>query len=127
MNALRTKTTEALKTLAKTHNVLTGKWLLFALPEDVDRIWGLVAKDTAEGKLGCAAKVATDEGQGERVPRVICVYTRDFLDVEDVRRVGWGLKDLGLVGVRGVWYKCGTLNFLTFNSWTFFWGCTNVV
>ena len=88
--------------------------MLFPMPEEVDRTWEAVAQGTARGELGIAAKVATDEGGGDRVPRLVCVYTADFADKKDVRRVLEGLVEMGLVkkrGVmgeeRGVFYKCG--------------------
>ena len=98
---------------AKQTGCTTGKRMLFPLPDDVDRIWRLVAEATAKGDLGIAAKVATDEGKGDRVPRLICVYTRDFADKEDVRRVLEELVRMGLVKKkgptgddRGLYYKC---------------------
>lgn len=86
--------------------------MLFPQPADVNRVWGLVAAATAKGELGIAAKVATDGGDGERVSRLVCVYTGDFSDGGDVRRVVEGLVGMGLVGTggeRGVYYKCGEL------------------
>lgn len=91
----------------------TGKWLLFVGIEDVDFVWGKVARGTAEEELGVAAKVAAkgmdgDEGKG----RLICVYTVDFEDKRDVGRVLRGLKERGLLrggdgGERVIYYKCG--------------------
>ena len=88
--------------------------MLFPMPEDVNRAWGLVAEGTGNGELGMAAKVATDGGAGDRVSRLICVYTVDFGDRQDVRRVLQGLVERGLVKKkdmlaeeRVVYYKCG--------------------
>ena len=95
---------------AKAYEVTTGKWMFFPLPEDVDSVWGAVAGGTAEGKLGCGAKVAPDEGKGDRVGRLVCVYTQDFSDRDDVKRVLLQLVDMGLVQRRGgmvIYYKCG--------------------
>ncbi|EXJ85812.1 hypothetical protein A1O1_06181 [Capronia coronata CBS 617.96] len=116
---------------AQTTNVTCGKWMLFPAPEDVDRLWAIVAHGTWEGKLGVSAKVAVAEtededeehaegkGKGEEQPedregggkgsndngqkgrqdhhRLICVYTYDFTDKADVRRVLLGMKELGLL------------------------------
>ncbi|CAL3969771.1 unnamed protein product [Diplocarpon coronariae] len=53
-----------------------------------------------------AAKVAPDDGQ-VRNPHLICIYTRNFEDRGDVRRVLHNLKDLGFVEKgRPIYYKC---------------------
>lgn len=111
----RKEAEEALLKIAKEYGVTSGKWMFFPLPEDVDRVWTIVAEGTARGELGSMAKVAADEGKGDRVGRLICVYTRDFSDQEDVKRVLLGLVDKGLVdygrGARGIYYKCGEYAF----------------
>lgn len=90
--------------------------MLFPTVVDVDYLWGQVAKGTAERELGIAAKVAAMENGGEGdggARRLICVYTKDFADAEDVKRVLLGLKELGLLRGddggegRGIYYKCG--------------------
>jgi hypothetical protein len=47
--------------------------------------------------------------------RLICVYTKDFTDVEDVRRVLHALIEMGLVAAdmpRGIAYKCDAYTYL---------------
>ena len=82
---------------------------MFCDSGEVDAAWAVVARATAENELGIAAKVAPNDGQGDRRPRVICVYTKDFTDMKDVSRVVHKLRDLGLVETkgRGIHYKCG--------------------
>lgn len=97
---------------AKETGCTTGKWLLFVQLEDVDSVWGRVAKGTAEGELGITAKVAAKEDEEEGKGRLICVYTADWGDQGDVGRVLRGLKGLGLLRGDGgeekvVYYKCG--------------------
>ena len=59
-----------------------------------------------EGRLGPSAKVSTGEDQrNPDSPPVICVYTRDFTDVEDVKRVLQELVRLKLVPAGGIKYK----------------------
>ena len=107
---------EALLAAAVENNCTSGKWMLFPMPEELTHTWGLVATATARNDLGIAAKVAADEGKGNRLPRLICIYTRDFADMEDVKRVLWKLVEMELVqrpardpkGVRSIYYKCGT-------------------
>ena len=90
-----------------------GKWLLFVGIADVDYAWGRVANGTAENELGMAAKVAANGGEdSDRKGRLICVYTKDFDNKEDVRRVLKKMKELGLLrggdaGERVIYYKCG--------------------
>ena len=103
---------DILSTAQKT-GCTTGKWLLFVGIADVDPTWGRVAKGTAENELGVAAKVAANGGSDEDgKERLICVYTRDFEDKGDIKRVLKKLKELGLLrraddGERLIYYKCG--------------------
>lgn len=113
---LRKELEKDLLAAAKERKCTTGKWMLFPTVEDVDYVWGKVAKGTAERELGVAAKVAAGEDGGEGdgwARRLICVYTKDFADAEDVKRVLLGLKETGLLRGddggegRGIYYKCG--------------------
>ena len=113
--------------LAKDKHVTCGKWMLFPYPNDVDAVWWKVCNGTLEGRLGCAAKVATDDGDESRTQRLICIYTEDFSDKEDVQRVLSELKELGLVkdnpsstgsgSNKGViYYKCDAYTYLDITS-----------
>jgi len=105
---------EALLAAAVENDCTSGKWMLFPMPEDLAHTWRLVATATARNELGTAAKVGADEGKSNRVPRLVCVYTRDFSDMEDVKRVLLKLVEMDLVqrpardpkGVRSIYYKC---------------------
>lgn len=82
--------------------------MLFPTYAEVNATWAPIARATAENDLGIAAKVATDHGQGDRVSRLICVYTADFGDMADVRRVLKMMVELGVVGRSStIYYKCG--------------------
>ena len=83
--------------------------MIFCPSEEVNAIWAVVAKATANNELGIAAKVALDDGSDRRKERLMCIYTKDFSDLEDVRRVITKMRDLGLVETRGrgIYYKCG--------------------
>jgi hypothetical protein len=111
--------------LAKQHGVTNGKWMLFPSESNVDIVWGVVCNAVWEGKLGNVAKVATgkdvdtedvtlqafhdgESGVARRTSdsrdsgaRLICVYTPDFSNEADVRRVIKSLKDLGLLQTDG--------------------------
>lgn len=60
----------------------------------VNRVWAQVVQGIIDNRLGCTAKVATDNGNDERL---ICIYTKDFRDVDDVSRVLAALQAMGLV------------------------------
>jgi hypothetical protein len=97
--------------LAHHLHVRCGKWMLFPEPNAVDDMWAVVAQATAANELGVAAKVAPkadDEGR-QGSARLICVYTRDFRDKDDVARVLSRLRELELVRAnsRPIYYKCG--------------------
>ncbi|MCJ1310056.1 hypothetical protein MMC25_003717 [Agyrium rufum] len=117
---------------------------------EIDRVWKIVVEGTVEGTLGIAAKVATkmpdlDDRDDENVDMdmdgenrngnvrrrrrvrsdssLICVYTKDFSDLQDVKRVLDGLIVLGLVSPlsadgrqRGIFYKCDAYTHLGIES-----------
>jgi hypothetical protein len=87
--------------------------MLFIPAVNIDRIWKIIAGATISGDLGICAKVAPhdpdDDPEGCR-PRLICIYTKDFSDIDDVVRVLRELKKLGMVEVRRkINYKLGKL------------------
>lgn len=104
---------------AKEKNFTIGKWMLFPYPEDVNRQWAIVAEATVNRELGMAAKVAPDNGDGDRTQRLICLYTKDFSDTDDVKRVLDRLVGLGLVkekDERGIYYKADAFTELGITS-----------
>jgi hypothetical protein len=61
----------------------------------VDDVWFKIKKAVEEGRLGGSAKVSTAKPNPlSKDPRkhVICVYTYDWTDEEDVRRIREELK-----------------------------------
>lgn len=76
----------------------SGKWLVFVNERDVDEVWDKIKKATEEGKLGSSAKVATAKPNplGTQGKRVICVYTYDYKDEKDVKRVREELRKLDI-------------------------------
>lgn len=109
---------------AREKGIKSGKWMLFPFPDRVNELWALVAHAVAEGELGHAAKVATDDGSGDSHARLICVYTEDFADKDDILRVLKKLVALGLVSTKGdkrpIYYKadCFThLDIMGGNAW----------
>ncbi len=75
-----------------------GKWLVFVPVERIDATWTRIKEAVEQGRLGGTAKVATakkSELQVNPAERVICVYTDDWTDEYEVRRVHAELYDLG--------------------------------
>lgn len=84
--------------------------MIFCPSEEVNQVWAVIARATVSNDLGIAAKVAPKdpEDTGDRLMRLICIYTKDFADEADVTRVITKLKNFGLID-RGkpLYYKCG--------------------
>ncbi|KAL1968236.1 hypothetical protein VTN77DRAFT_2071 [Rasamsonia byssochlamydoides] len=123
LNVLRRQLERDIFAVAREAGVVTGKWMLFPTADRVDEAWAAVAEATVKGDLGVEAKVATDTtddgaGGGDSSGRLIAVYTRDFEDKEDVRRVLLKLVDLGLVDEekRPIYYKCDAYTYLEIKS-----------
>ena len=77
----------------------SGKWLVFVDVDDVDEIWTKIKKAVEDGKLGDSAKVATAKPNphATSLAKVISVYTYDWTDERDVRRVREELRKLGIM------------------------------
>lgn len=79
----------------------SGKWLVFVDAGDVDEVWAKIKRATEEGRLGDRSKVAAakpNPNAPDPNERVICVYTHDWTDEEDVRRIREELRGLGITG-----------------------------
>lgn len=105
-----------LLTLAVKSAVTSGKWMLFPSDEDYGRYWRAIAEATAVGKLGPTSKAATHNMLDP--VNLICVYTYDFTDAMDVRRVLEELIDLGVCTREGkpIHYKCDAYTYLDIKS-----------
>ncbi|KAL4926918.1 DUF1917 domain-containing protein [Aspergillus undulatus] len=103
--------------LARETNCVTGKWMMFITADRVDAYWGAVAEATMAGTLGIGAKVATDVEEDKRA-RLIAIYTRDYDDKDDVKRVLRKLVELNLVrsGKKPIFYKRDALTYLDIMS-----------
>ena len=79
----------------------SGKWLVFVPISQTNEVWAKIKKATEDGKLGGSSKVATalpNPNATESDKKVICVYTYDWTDEEDVVRVREELRKLGVTG-----------------------------
>jgi Domain of unknown function (DUF1917) len=95
INTLRQSLELDIRAAARSFGVITGKWMFFPSANFVDEMWAAIAGATARGDLGIGAKVATNDGSSNQ--RLIAVYTRDYEDMEDIRRVLRQLVNLKLV------------------------------
>jgi hypothetical protein len=80
-------------------DAIAGKWLVFVPVRYIDYYWTITRQAVLDGKLGPAAKVATarpNPRQTDPTRRVIVVYTADWTDEDDVRRVLHALRELGI-------------------------------
>lgn len=73
-----------------------GKWCIFVSPSDVDEEWSKISDAIENNQLMCA-KVSTALRSIGRDGHVICVYTRDWADRQDLMRAREVLRSLGFV------------------------------
>lgn len=88
------------------HTVRGGKWLVFVGIFSIDKIWAKIKTATEAGKLGGLAKRATGKVNPDfpnSKVKVICVYTYDWKDEQDVKRIRDGLRKIGIT--RKISYK----------------------
>jgi hypothetical protein len=71
-----------------------GKWLIFVPHKEVDLKWTLIDLAHSAGVLGIDAKVSSSLMVSNDT-HVICVYTKDWEDQDDVFRVRTKLRRLG--------------------------------
>ncbi len=77
----------------------SGKWMVFVPRDKVDSMWHIIAEAVRQGRLGRSAKVATARPNRNAInpnEHVICVYTYNHEDVEDVMRIRATLRELGI-------------------------------
>ena len=73
-----------------------GKWLIFVPQESIDEHWEKIKLATESGILGFQSKTST-KLSGMRYPgdALICVFTKDYRDDADIKRVREELRKLG--------------------------------
>lgn len=103
-----------------------GKWCIFVQRDELDDVWARVEQATYAGKLWHGSKVSTHLGQKFYAMRnrnadprqhVICVYTYDSNDYEDVMRVREELRKIGITQPLG--YKTDADTAAGRERWTF--------
>ena len=77
----------------------SGKWLVYAWKHNIDLVWEMIRSATEKGLLGFESKASTAM-PSPLAPKenlgVICVYTYDFTDKEDVMRIREALRKIGV-------------------------------
>jgi hypothetical protein len=112
LHSLERLTTSHIEELAKKHNVLHGKWLIFVDTSKVDSMWEIIAKAVVNEGLAFEAKVSTLHvkpkkakfPKEEKIPQgqhVICVWSENFTDLEDVFALRDKLRALGFTSPIG--------------------------
>lgn len=81
------------------HTPNGGKWLIFIQRDYIDEVWQKIKAAIQKGELGSTAKVSTTRSNPlarESKSHVICVYSYDSDDVEDVMRIREKLREIGI-------------------------------
>lgn len=107
-------TVEALDELATKTGILLGKWLIYGDATQIDETWTKIAKAVFSGELGTSAKASTARQRQKR--HVICVYTQNYLDLDDVKRVREKLREIGFA--KTLCYKPDIYTYLNIYSGT---------
>ena len=77
----------------------SGKWLIFEHKKHIDNTWELIKEATKNGLLGPSSKVSTSKpnlNSKDKNYYVICVFTEDYNNEEDLKRVEENLRKLGI-------------------------------
>jgi hypothetical protein len=75
---------------------MTGKWCIYVPPADVDAAWEKIKDALEQNQLLCA-KVSTALRSMGRDTHVICVYTTNWTDMQELMRVRDVLRTLGFL------------------------------
>ncbi|KAJ3763564.1 translation initiation factor eIF 4e-like domain-containing protein [Lentinula raphanica] len=78
--------------IARKHNYLSGKWLMFASGEKIDRIWSSLATSLINGPLAdtdafCAKVATTPQEANPNYQHVVCLYLPNVYDKDTVLKV----------------------------------------
>lgn len=88
------------------HTSRGGKWLIFVGSHNLDRVWAKVKNAVEDGRLGGIAKASNPKHESysrNSSSKVICVYTYDCKDIQDVQRIREELRKVGVI--RKISYK----------------------
>jgi len=74
----------------------SGKWLIFEHISQIDKLWVKIREATINGLLGGSSKTSTAKPNPNASDKVICVYTADFSDKEDIERIENNIRKIGI-------------------------------
>lgn len=86
-------TVDEIDRIAAAHGVLSGKWLIYAEPEEIDELWGDVVRLLCLVLKKGSMKVSPKQ-EGE--PHVICIYADDYRNATDVGALRDSLRSVGV-------------------------------
>ena len=82
--------------IAKKTDLLSGKWLIYVYREHVDKLWDEIEKLVDEGKIWSAKVSTSAHPWTSKGKHVICVYTKNYLDEQDVMKTREVLRQIGI-------------------------------
>ena len=89
---------ESLLPLFRKHGYVLGKWVIIVERDAVDEVWETVLNKMYSEGLGCGiAKVSPATPESD--VHVVCIYSLDFQNTWDVKRVATQIRHLGLTDV----------------------------
>ena len=77
----------------------SGKWLIFEYKDEMDATWQKIKEGTRNGIFGTKSKVATAKQNPKASNedfKVICIYTADFDNKEDINRIEKSIRSIGI-------------------------------
>lgn len=82
-----------------------GKWLIFISEQYINDIWNKIKIATNQEELSIGSKVSTKRQINEKIASnyVICIYTEDYRDKENVKYVLQQLRKIGIIHI--LYYK----------------------
>ena len=106
-----------LDALARKTGITGGKWLIREMEEGINRSWYVIANSTWKDELGNEAKASTARRAGTSNEYVICVYTENYLEALELKRVRERLRTLGYA--QRLYYKPDLYTYLNIYHKTF--------
>lgn len=80
--------------IAEKYNILSGKWLIYEKTSNIDKLWANISINCVKGFLGPTVKVSPKCNYNDE--HVICVFTKNYLDKENVYNIRDVLKKNGI-------------------------------
>ena len=78
---------EKIQECADADKFYSGKWVIGAPSNSIDKVWEVIANLCYKGKLGPEVKVSGKDETGLYSKHVVCVYLEDYRDEEKLQDV----------------------------------------